>query len=290
MMVLERYSKIMLTIIVLLIMLFIVFVYRGKTTAVQSTTILKDTAANGNVLEVLDATILLKYKDQIDERKHELRAITNSSIFLHFYPVLVFCVNIARFGRVGDGGKWVCNAHRIPDKCAFYSLGINNEPSFDVDLQRFTNNRCKYIAVDRGDATPETLQNIENANGTYLKATVGNTPLPAQSDGTETVSLRSLMSRYGDTNIEVLKVDIEGAEREILAEMTEVPICQILIELHFGTPLETLEFIRRLSQNNFYLFRQEVNPAGMHLSEYSFIHRNCLEKYGVTTIYGHYLN
>ncbi|KAI1715869.1 methyltransferase domain-containing protein [Ditylenchus destructor] len=255
-------------------------------------TVLKDNITK-DVLEVLDATILLKYKDQIDERKHDLKAITNSSIFLHLYPVLVpevFCLNVARFGRVGDGGKWVCNAHRIPEKCAFYSLGINNEPSFDVDLQRFTNNRCKYIAVDRGVATPETLRDIESANGTYLKATVGNTPSPLQSDGTETVSLRSLMSRFGDTNIEILKVDIEGAEREILIEMTEVPICQILIELHFGTPLESLEFIRRLSQSNFYLFRQEVNPAGMHMSEYSFIHKNCLEKYGVTTIYGRYIS
>ncbi|KAI1715859.1 methyltransferase domain-containing protein [Ditylenchus destructor] len=183
------------------------------------------------VLTIMAGGLLADY-DQIDERKHDLKAITNSSIFLHLYPVL----------------------------------------------------------VPEGVATPETLRDIESANGTYLKATVGNTPSALQSDGTETVSLRSLMSRFGDTNIEILKVDIEGAEREILIEMTEVPICQILIELHFGTPLESLEFIRRLSQSNFYLFRQEVNPAGMHMSEYSFIHKNCLEKYGVTTIYGRYIS
>ncbi|KAI1690422.1 methyltransferase domain-containing protein [Ditylenchus destructor] len=163
-----------------------------------------------DVLELLHGSIIDKYKSQLSERRRELQSITETSNFLALYPVLapeVICGSLARFGRVIDGGKWVCNAHRIPQKeCAIYSLGINNEPSFDVDLQNFSNKRCKLRAVDRGAATESTLKDLESIQGTYLEATIGN---PTKEDPNK-MSLEALMSKYGDKTIEILKVDIEG--------------------------------------------------------------------------------
>lgn len=71
-------------------------------------------------------------------------------IFKNFFPFFqVFCPGLARIGSVGDGGKWVCNPFaKLQAPCSVYSLGVNNDISFDVEVQTLTNKKCKIYAYD----------------------------------------------------------------------------------------------------------------------------------------------
>ena len=72
------------------------------------------------------------------------------------------CPNIVRLGRIGDGGKWICNPFAVRESarpCIFYSLGLNNEVSFDVEFMNLTENKCHHFAVDKvGVASEFTIK------------------------------------------------------------------------------------------------------------------------------------
>ena len=58
-----------------------------------------------------------------------------------------------RVGRVFDGGKWMCNPLKVRhfDDCVMYSIGLNNEISFEEHLQQLLHNKCKIRAYDKVD-------------------------------------------------------------------------------------------------------------------------------------------
>ncbi len=72
-----------------------------------------------------------------------------------------------RVGRVGDGGKWICNPFQLPDKCHIYSLGINGEISFEDDLQSLTNKRCHITAIDSVQQNSNIINQLVQMNGEF---------------------------------------------------------------------------------------------------------------------------
>uniref|UniRef100_A0A914CM28 Methyltransferase FkbM domain-containing protein n=1 Tax=Acrobeloides nanus TaxID=290746 RepID=A0A914CM28_9BILA len=81
-------------------------------------------------------------------------------------------------------------------------------------------------------------------------------------------SLADLFEQHNDTHIEILKVDIEGAEYIIIDQLFKIPVCQIVIEVHGkitfqqNDPLdikETLSLLRNISSHGFYFFSYEIN-------------------------------
>ena len=171
-------------------------------------------------------------------------------------------------------------------ECTIYSLGINNDPSFDEKLQRFLNKKCKLRSIDKGAQKEGTLKRIQDANGVFMKALISGTT----NRSNDQYTFKDILQEFGDNRVDILKIDIEGAEYAISDELISIPICQILIEIHANNSLKTLTLLRKLSKNGFYLFSYEINGKFHHLSEYSFIHESCFKDYGVTTIYGKYLS
>ncbi|CAJ0960539.1 unnamed protein product, partial [Mesorhabditis belari] len=104
----------------------------------------------------------------------------------------VWCQSLVRIGAVSDGGKWMCNPWEMPKNCAIYSLGVNEDTSFERELQTITDARCKIYAYDK-----------------------------------KIVNVKSEMAAHGDERIEILKIDIEGAEFIVLRELVKVvKMCQ----------------------------------------------------------------
>ncbi|KAI1697267.1 methyltransferase domain-containing protein [Ditylenchus destructor] len=221
--------------------------------------------------------------------KTRLRRIqsTNNELYNALVPE-VFCRDMVRIGIVDDGGKWMCNPHKMRKmrNCTIYSLGINNEPSFEESLQTYVGHQCSLRCIDKDDQTPETIQRIKESNGVFMKALIDATTVESKSQ----YSFSDLLYVFGDNRIDILKVDIESAEFLIEDQFLSVPVCQLLIEVHPRSALQALNFLKKMSKHGFYLFSYEINGAYHTLSEYSFIHENCLDEYGVKTIYGRYLN
>ena len=214
-----------------------------------------------------------------------------TSGWLTLYSVLVpevFCKDLIRLGSVGDGGKWICNPVRMRDfdACTVYSLGVHNEPSFEQGFSDFTNRKCLIRSFDKDNQYSTTLNKIKKSNGVFMKALIS----PQVNKSANSYNLASLMEVFNDKKIDILKIDIEGFEYQIIEELTTIPMCQILIEVHGRTPTRTMDFLRNISESGYYLFSYEINGAHPTLSEYSFIHESCLKEYGVNIIFGRYLS
>jgi hypothetical protein len=193
-----------------------------------------------------------------------------------FFPATYTCPHdMQRVGRLGDGGKWVCGmsiyetlpAPLPPSKSdisnsevrrakvqdaaigtglVIYSFGINGESSFEADML----SRIPSASIWGYDFSVEgwgAQIPAEHRNRTYFtKLGLGSTDEPSRVPPFYT--LPTLMSQNNHTYIDILKIDVEGAEYKALDTMMDVfakvgdgvlPIGQVMIELHVadGSPV-----------------------------------------------------
>jgi FkbM family methyltransferase len=169
--------------------------------------------------------------------------------------------------------KWYGNSYggffAVPPKngrqAVVYSVGIGQDISFDRAL-----NRAWGCRIHGFDPTPKSKRWFERQSnaafmdfypvglGTYTgtatfhlpesdKATSGSLKADVQASLTRPIevqlsTLSDLMARFGHTRLDILKVDIEGAEYDVLPALLAdgIDIDQILIEFHdrwvAGTP------------------------------------------------------
>ena len=170
------------------------------------------------------------------------------------YEPLYGCHNRQRLGRVGDGGKWVCDLDRIVAKssadlnCIVYSFGSNGEISFEEDLIALAQDVCEVHIFD--PVLDSVLQHNRYFNGpsaTDLETsrsishitwhTVGLGPRDEDIESTKygkmhVERLSTIMSSHGHKWLDVLKIDVEGYEWNIFLEKAPLPFGQLLIELH----------------------------------------------------------
>ena len=89
----------------------------------------------------------------------------------------------------------------------------------------------------------------------------------------DTISLKELLEKYN--NISVLKMDIEGAEYEVLNSIERLAVPQICIEFHHVctdfTLEQTIHCIDRL-KNMGYIIAHRVDKGGP-LHEITFVHQ-----------------
>ena len=187
------------------------------------------------------------------------------------------CVSKERLGPVGDGGKWVCEVERELQKpgCIVYSLGSNMETGFEEDVLRKT--KCKIFTFDYtlSEESGSTLNNISPRMQFFpYKIGTGHTP----NSQHEEKSIDEIMQDLGHVRVDVLKMDIEGAEWDVLDAMLEkgdLPFNQMQLELHLTktTLGRVLNVLSRLTENGFRVFSVEPNLycCTGALVEYSFI-------------------
>ncbi|EKU20156.1 alpha 1,2-mannosyltransferase [Nannochloropsis gaditana CCMP526] len=195
------------------------------------------------------------------------------------------CSSMERVGRVGDGGKWMCDlatlraraveAHR---PCIVYAFGINDDTSFEEELVNRTG--CQVFAFDPTvKDLPASAANVTPALQFYKQA-LGPRDGPSRNFLMER-NLLSIMKELGHTYVDVLKVDVEGAEWASFAPVFgagPLPVGQLLIELHYKDVATTFDFFTNLEGAGFRAFSRETNyhpcvtgkmPVAI---EYSFVH------------------
>ncbi|GMT07366.1 hypothetical protein PENTCL1PPCAC_29540, partial [Pristionchus entomophagus] len=235
---------------------------------------------------VFDSQLNAFYKQQASKRKSMFESALYSdkpSVSDVLLPIVAeaHCPSLVRVGSVGDGGKWVCNPWAMPKGGLVFSLGSNNDISFERDFQQTTKYAANILTVDMNAASKDALAGLSEINAKFVRAKIADKTDLEKSPRHYTV--QDLMMKTGMDHIEILKMDIEGAESTVLPQFLNTnSVCQIMVEIH--EIADTPKILRAVANAGFLLQKYELNAFWMSrgLCEYSFIHESCLEKYGAT--------
>lgn len=202
-------------------------------------------------------------------------------------------VSTIRLGS--DYGGWVINPEILNKNSIVYSFGIGEDVSFDLAvIEKFG------TTVHAFDPTPKSINwlktqripnellyyeyGIANHDG-VLKFYppenpnhVSHTILYRENTKSKAIEvqvyqLKTIMNTIGHKRIDLLKMDIEGAEYEVIDSIlsSSIPIKQLLIEFHHRFPQvglqKTKDAIYKLNQAGYRVFAVSSNQE-----EVSFIH------------------
>jgi len=179
----------------------------------------------------------------------------------HWEPE-ISCRFERRLGPKGDGGKWVCDPHRIKKNCLVYSIGCNNDWSFEEAIYKEIG--CEIHTFDH------TMSEVIGKPSFVNFHNIGVAPYNTSTENTQ--DLRSLMSKYSQGRvIDILKIDCEGCEFKGLTPLFKDATLnrsglpkQILIEIHAGEERNRYshDLLRAMTDAGYVIFHKEANIQG----------------------------
>ncbi|EJU02303.1 hypothetical protein DACRYDRAFT_79082 [Dacryopinax primogenitus] len=253
-----------------------------------------------------------RYKDVLAERAAFIQSLGGASRVLpwpygdlkqaywtlwdFFLPLFGCPHDVQRIGRMGDGGKYVCGMDVIARKrdVVIYSMGVSDDSSYEAALLEAAPTAQVYgydFSVDSWGPQIETVPSLKQ-RAHFFKYAIGDKDDhgPGSSDPEfQVYTLDTLMKLNGHTFIDILKVDIEGAEFDALRGFCKyymsrglpLPFGQLQVEIHaWGKNFaEFLEWFELLEAAGLRPFRSEPNLVYVslyhhqrpELSEYAFI-------------------
>ncbi|KAH9971006.1 methyltransferase domain-containing protein [Lactifluus volemus] len=212
-----------------------------------------------------------------------------------FYVPAFQCPHrVERIGQRGDGGKWVCGIDRVArqDKCVIYSFGVNDDSSYESTLLKRAPG-CEIWGYDYsvhgwGRQINDDPDLSKRAH--FQPWALGGTDNHTDQDFFKYWKLDSLMKHNGHTFIDILKIDVEGAEFDALAAFFKafadedvLPIGQLQLEIHASANRANFEYFNRwwaaLEAAGLRPFYNDPNLVSVNLShrshpeviEYSFM-------------------
>jgi hypothetical protein len=185
------------------------------------------------------------------------------------------CAAAERLGSTGDGGKWVCDPWRISqqESCLIYSIGSNNDFSFEHSLHQRLGPVCEIHTFDHTiGSDPSNKPPFVNFHPVGL-SNERILELPSSSHeraaiGSKLLSLNRIVKRNNHESrawIDILKIDCERCELDTVSSWFASgvpPIRQILVEVHLVEPgdtakLESLMGVMRA--HGYVVFSRETN-------------------------------
>ena len=132
----------------------------------------------------------------------------------HYEPDFV-CRYERRIGKLGDGGKWICDPHRIAKQkdCLVYSVGSNNDFSFEEAVLRDIGPHCEIHTFDFGNyAAGAEKVGTRLHDGVNKTAVVYHQVGVGLDDPPKFKSLKTIVEELGHVNrtIDIFKIDCEG--------------------------------------------------------------------------------
>jgi hypothetical protein len=227
--------------------------------------------------------------EQLKKKIQEMQPNTNGdpnasdldtgAFFQQHYEPDFTCRHERRIGQLGDGGKWVCDPHRLAARnrsCLVYSVGSSGETSFEAAIRREIGAHCEVHTFDiknyteQVDATGAIFHQwgIAEANyreGVYVYRTLQQTI--------------EELGHVGRT-IDIFKIDCDGCEWRTFSSWLDanVTLRQVLIELHEAKQKivkqpETMDFFKRMAKD-YVIFHKEPNIQfwnDLRCVEYAFL-------------------
>jgi FkbM family methyltransferase len=192
-----------------------------------------------------------------------------------------------------DRAGWIICPTNLSSASVVYSFGVGEDISFDLELiKRFG------LRVHAFDPTPKSIEWVIKQelpfefkfspygvadydgmckfsppmNNEHISYTVLNRPTPWPSIEAPVRCLRTIMGELGHDKIDLLKMDIEGAEYSVLADLlaSHIRVDQLLVEFHHRFPEvgvnKTKGAIKGLNAAGYRIF--SVSPSG---EEFGFL-------------------
>lgn len=222
-----------------------------------------------------------------------------NSFYLNHYEIDFGCHHERRLGRRGDGGKWVCDPHRLrPHQigksypalsspgmtdmtmtdvsvppCLVYSIGSNGDPSFEADIKNFIGPHCEIHVFDMDDYSAE----VSSVGANFHQWGLSHENVDNGKHVFKT--LQQTMQELGHIGrpINIFKIDCESCEYQLVNEFFQpgVDLRQILIELH-GDTKKMADFFQAMYNHGYVISHKEPALLWIEYIEYSFVklHRN----------------
>jgi FkbM family methyltransferase len=221
--------------------------------------------------------VIVSIRQKLNRFYHQIR-----------YPELRLKPLLTAFYGSSYGG-WSVYPKALNSQSIVYSFGVGEDISFDLDLMRHHN--CPVYAFDptprsiawvKTQSLPPEFHLQEYGIATYdgtadffapeNPSHISHTML--QKEGAAITvpvkRLKTIMAELEHSHLDLLKMDIEGAEYAVLKDIRDIPIKQLLVEFHHrwdGIGFEkTLSAVRLLKNHGFQVFA--MSPR---LEEFSFI-------------------
>jgi len=231
------------------------------------------------------------YQERAQTRINHARKFHSSPIqFYNWQPAQWYMNNIepdftcAHERRVmgpGDGPKWVCDPHRLPQvakrrndgkPCLIYSVGSGGKWEFEDGMyELLEHDACEIHVFDPGNfgKLRKYPEEMEERNIHFhhwgLKSSYDDTYTPNVDYG-RFISLQETLEELGHVGrvIDVFKIDCESCEWSSWKDWidrSKVDIRQLLVETHNlpDDALQGLDYFYGLQQAGFYLFHKEPN-------------------------------
>jgi FkbM family methyltransferase len=178
----------------------------------------------------------------------------------------LFCSSSPDIRRVGDNDSgWVMHTNPVPLVC--YCAGVGKGMSFELELAKMTSQ--PVLVFDPSPTGIATVGKSDRNNlhffpiGLAAETKLVEFSLPKDpGEGSYSIaqkgidkvsfecwSLSTIMSKNGDSSIDLLKMDIEGFEYDIVDRFLEerIPIRQVCVEFHpWLRPGRTFKTIAKL--------------------------------------------
>jgi FkbM family methyltransferase len=159
-------------------------------------------------------------------------------IFSLLRPQDVAGKSFVRKGRDYDGGYLMLD-HGL-ENATVYSMGISDDASWDVDMAALG---CDVYQYDH------TIDRFPAEHPKFHSFKIGICGRPVNDPKLKTIDQLIGINKHHDQHDMILKMDIEGAEWNVLADISEATMArfsQIVIELHWLTHVDDIHRLRRI--------------------------------------------
>lgn len=186
-------------------------------------------------------------------------------------------------GPGGDGGKWICDPHRVNKPgCLVYSIGSNNKFDFELAVQN-TMPHCEVHIFDFDDYS-SSMKKWGLVNASYhawgLKGNDDSINVKGANRHKTFKSIKQTVTELGHVGrmVDIFKIDCEGCEWNSYTDWFDdagIDLRQILVETHYSPP-ETNPFFWYLHNLGYAMFHKEANImfGGGQCVEFSFLKLN----------------
>jgi len=240
----------------------------------DETTVFKKSAAESfGFLEYTDAKWERKKKVHARQstRQHGPQSGTGRVFFQNNWEPSWSCGFEQRIGRIGDGGKWVCDAYLVSEasECNVLSVGSNHDWSFETSVHEL-NPRCKIHTFDHTSG-PAGKPDYVHFYATGLG--------PAKIGSVQTMDGILEMAGLHNKTVDLMKIDCEGCELEVYPQFTAGFIRQVLVEIHMPArvrPAQVNNLFEHMQRHGYVIFHKEPNTLGCSgdCIEYGFLKLN----------------